>query len=125
MTCLKMAAHENNSPKTTTMFVQNRNDTSDDEEMSDAIPGADAEHKRAGVSPIHIPADWGSTGDDDSVTLSNGLVVKLTSNFGTCLESGPTLFSSLFRLYVYNNRTHCLSTLLIRTLCTNVQLYCV
>ena len=43
---------------------------------------------------------------------------------GTCLESGPTLFSSLFRLYVYNNRTHCLSTLLIRTLCTNVHLYC-
>ena len=62
-----MAAHENNSPKTTTMFVQNRNDTSDDEEMSDVIPGADAEHKRAGVSPIHIPADWGSTEDDDSV----------------------------------------------------------
>ena len=65
-----MAAHENNSPKTTTMFVQNRNDTSDDEEMSDAISRADAEHKRTGVSPIHIPADWdktGSTGDDDSV----------------------------------------------------------
>ena len=44
---------------------------------------------------------------------------------GTCLESGPTSFSSIFRLYVYNNRTHCLGTLLIRTLCTNVHLYCV
>ena len=30
---------------------------------------------------------------------------------GTCLESGPTSFSSIFILYVYNNRTHCLGIL--------------
>ena len=39
-------------------------------------------------------------------------------SLGTCLESEPTSFSSLFRLYVYNNRTHCLDTLLIHTVCT-------
>ena len=45
---------------------------------------------------------------------------------GTCLESGPTPFSPLFILYVYNNRTHCLGTVqcaqCVGILCTIIHL---
>ena len=41
-------------------------------------------------------------------------LLLLGPSVGTCLESGPTPISPLFRLYVYNC-THCLGPLIINT----------
>lgn len=85
-----MAARENERPNVTTMLVQNANDISDDEEMSDATDEKDEDHKRAGVSPIHVPADWektDSTGNADSVCQqSHKYLIKNTprSAMRTC-----------------------------------------
>ena len=66
-----MAARESEDADImTTISVPNTNDISDDEEMSDATEKKDVGHTRRGVSPIHVPAEWGkaeSTGDDDPV----------------------------------------------------------
>ena len=66
-----MAARESEDADImTTISVPNTNDISDDEEMSDATEKKDVGHTRRGVSPIHIPAEWGKaepTGDGDPV----------------------------------------------------------
>ncbi|KAK2186222.1 hypothetical protein NP493_210g03001 [Ridgeia piscesae] len=68
-----MAARESEDADImTTISVPNTNDISDDEEMSDTTEKKGVGHNRRGVSPIHVPAEWGKaepTGDDDPESL--------------------------------------------------------
>ena len=84
-----MAARESEDADImTTISVPNTNDISDDEEMSDATEKKGVGHNRRGVSPIHVPAEWGKaepTGDDDPVCQQ---LNKSKIQFWTVL-SGP------------------------------------